>query len=149
MANLTHWNPFKSLSQFRPVADIDYLLRGFGSPALWSGVESSAPDIRLDISEDDKAYHVSAEIPGVEKKDIDVNVNGNQIAISAEVKRESKKKEGEKEVFNERYFGKVYRAFSLPSEVDSGKADARYDNGVLTVTLPKQTNGSSRKIAIG
>jgi len=147
MANLTHWNPFKSLSRF-PSTDIDTYLRGFAPPAIWANFETNAPDIRVDINEDDKAYRVKAEIPGVDKKDIDVSVDGSQVSISAEVKRESKKKEGEKEVCSERYYGQVYRSFSLPTNVDSSKSEARYENGVLTMTLPKKSNGQSQKIAV-
>lgn len=147
MANLTHWNPFKSLSRF-PGTDIENYFRGFGPPSIWANFETNAPDIRVDINEDDKAYRVKAEIPGVDKNDIDVSVDGNQVSISAEVKRESKKKEGEKEVCSERYYGQVFRSFSLPTDVDGVKAEARYENGVLTMTLPKKSNGSSHKIAV-
>ena len=148
MSNLTHWNPFKSLSRL-PGRDFENYFRGLGSPSIWANFETNAPDIRLDINEDDKAYRIKAEIPGVDKQDIDVSVDGNQVSISAEVKRESKKKDGEKEVCSERYYGQVYRAFSLPADVDSGKAEARYENGVLTMTLPKKSNGQSHKIAVG
>jgi len=72
----------------------------------------------------------------------------HQVAISAEVKRETKNKDSETELYSERYFGKVYRAFSLPADLESAKADARYDNGVLMLTLPKKANGSSRKITV-
>lgn len=149
MSNLTHWNPFKSLSRLHPGMDIENYLRGFGAPTIWTNFETGAPDIRLDINEDDKVYRMKAEIPGVDKKDIDVSVDGNQVAISAEIKRESKKKEGEKEVCSERYYGQVYRSFSLPTDVDSAKAEARYENGVLTMTLPKKSNGASQKITVG
>ncbi|HSE11996.1 MAG TPA: Hsp20/alpha crystallin family protein, partial [Rudaea sp.] len=64
------------------------------------------------------------------------------------VKRETKKKEDEKEVYTERYYGKVYRSFTLPSDLDSAKAGAHYENGVLTLTLPKKGNGGTRKIAV-
>jgi HSP20 family protein len=149
MTNLTHWNPFKSLTRLHSSADLENYLRGFRSPSVWANFETSAPDIRLDINEDDKAYRVKAEIPGVDKKDIDVSVEGNQVSISAEVKRESNKKEGEKEVCSERYYGQVYRAFALPADVDGNKVEARYENGVLTMTLPKKSNGQSHKIAVG
>ena len=148
MANLTHWNPFKSLSRF-PGADIENYLRNFGPPSIWANFETNTPDIRLDVNEDDKTFRVKAEIPGVDKKDIDVSIDGNQVSISAEVKRESKKKDGEKEVYSERYFGQVYRAFSLPADVDSAQAEARYENGVLSLTLPKISNGQSHKITVG
>jgi HSP20 family protein len=144
---LTQFNPFKSLARANPAADIDELFRSFGLRPAWSNLES-VRDIRLDVSEDDKAYRVQAEIPGVEKKDIELSIDGNQIAISAEIRRESAKKEGEMDIHSERYYGKVFRSFSTPTDVDSTKAEATYDNGLLTVRLPKKSNGQSRKVAI-
>jgi HSP20 family protein len=147
MNNLTRFNPFKSLSRLDPVADANDFFRSFGLRPSWPNLDAM-PDIRLDVSEDDKAYRVKAEIPGVDKNDIDLSIDGNQIAITAEIKRESKKKEGEREICSERYYGKIYRAFSTPTDVDSAKAEAKYDKGVLSLTLPKKPNGQSRKVAI-
>ena len=145
MSNLTHWNPFKTLARFDPATSFDDLVRTL-RPA-WSDQELS-PGIRIDVSEDDKAYTVKAEIPGVDKNNIDVSVDGNQVSIRAEVKRETSKKD-EKEIYTERYVGKVYRAFSLPCELDSAKGQAHYGDGVLTLTLPKKSTGNgSKKIAV-
>ena len=146
MANLTRWSPFKTLSRFEQGAPFDDFFRGFSLRPRWSELE--APDVRIDVTENDGAYRVKAEMPGVEKNDIDISINGNQIAISAEVKRESKKKDDERDICTERYYGKVYRSFSLPDEVDSGKASAHYEGGVLTLELPKMGNGGARKLTI-
>lgn len=146
MANLTRWSPFKTLSRFEQGVPFDDFFRGFALRPQWSELE--APDVRLDVTENDGAYRVKAEMPGVEKNDIDISINGNQIAISAEVKRESKKKDNERDICTERYYGKVYRSFSLPDEVDSGKASAHYEGGVLTLELPKKGNGGARKLTI-
>jgi HSP20 family protein len=150
MTALTHWNPFKGMARYEPATSLDDLFRGlgFGLRPSWTDLPAT-PDIRIDVSEDDKAFHVMAEMPGVDKKDIDISVDGNQISIGAEIRRESKKKEGEKDLYTERYAGKVYRAFSLPNDVDEAKADAQYDKGVLMLTLPKKANGNGRKIAVG
>lgn len=147
MANLTHWNPFKNLARIDPATPFDDFFRGFGLRPSFRDIDV-APDFRIDVNEDDKAYRVKAEIPGVTKNDIEISVEGNQVAISAEVKRETKKKEDEKELYTERYFGKVFRSFTLPTDLDSAKADARYENGVLVLTLPKKGNGATRKIAV-
>lgn len=149
MSALTHWNPFKGMTRYEPITSFDDLFRGFGVGLRpWRDLEG-APEVRIDVAEDDKAFRVKAEMPGVDKKDIDVSIEGNQVAISAEVKRETKNKEGEKEIYTERYCGKVYRSFTLPNDVDSAKADAHYDKGVLTLTLPKKANGNgTRKIAV-
>jgi HSP20 family protein len=146
MANLTRWSPFKSLSRFEQGSPFDDFFRGFGLRPQWSDLE--APDVRVDVSENEGAYRVKAEMPGVDKNDIDVSISGNQVAISAEVKRESKKKDDERDICTERYYGQVYRSFSLPDEVDSSKASAHYESGVLTLELPKKGNGSARKLTI-
>ena len=146
MANLTHWNPFKSLARFDPANSFDELVRSLRPN--WRDLDLSS-GMRIDVNEDDKSYSVKAEIPGVDKKDIDVSVDGNQVAISAEVKREASKKDNEKEIYTERYFGKVYRSFSLPSDLDGSKAEAQYEKGVLTLTLPKKNGGNgAQKISV-
>jgi HSP20 family protein len=101
MANLTRWSPFKTLSRFEQGAPFDDFFRGFSLRPRWSELE--APDVRIDVTENDGAYRVKAEMPGVEKNDIDVSISGNQVTISAEVKRESKKKDDERDVYTERY----------------------------------------------
>ena len=147
MNTLTRWNPFKTASRFDPIANFDDMIHSMATRPLWRDMEV-APEMRLDVSEDDKAYKVKAEMPGVDKNDIEISVEGNQVSISAEVKRETTKKDEERELCTERYYGKVYRSFSLPSELDSNKADAHYEHGVLTLTLPKRSNGSSRRITV-
>lgn len=146
MANLTRWSPFKTLSRLEQNAPFEDFFRGFGLRPHWAELE--APEMRIDVTENEKSYAVKAEIPGVSKDDIDVSIDGNQVSISAEVKRETKKKDDEREICTERYYGQVYRSFGLPTEVDSNKANAHYENGVLTLTLPKKENGSARKVTI-
>ena len=104
--------------------------------------------MKVDVSEDDKTYTIHADIPGVKKDEIHVDVDGGQISIRAEVKRESEKKEGEKLLHSERYFGMVSRSMSLPSEVDPQGAKAEYKDGVLNLTLPKKAAKSARRVAI-
>lgn len=147
MSMLTRWNPFKSAaSPIAAMQDFDELFRGLGSRALMRDMEL-APDIRIDVDEDDTSFRVSAEIPGVDKDDISVTVEGGQVSISAELKRESYGKD-QNRIHSERSFGRAFRSFSLPCEVDQEKAEARYEKGVLHLTLPKRPNGSSRRIAI-
>ena len=104
--------------------------------------------VKIDVSEDEKGYLVHAEIPGVKKEDIKVSIEGNQVAISAEVKKEKEVKEGEKVLRSERYFGQVSRVFTLANDVDDSTAEAAYDNGVLTLKLPKRITSSSRNLTI-
>ena len=99
-------------------------------------------------SEEDKSYVVKAEIPGVHKEYIHVQVEGNRVAISAEVKQEKDTKEGAKLISSERYYGKVFRSFSLEQEVDAGAAKAKYADGMLELTLPKKAGAQMQKITI-
>ena len=108
----------------------------------------SQVQFRIDVKEDDGAYVVQAEIPGVKKEDINVTINGNQVAISAEIKREREDRQGEKVLRSERYYGKVYRAFSLAQDVDEASAQAKYNEGVLELRLPKKAAVTSKKLAI-
>ena len=100
------------------------------------------------MTEDDKAYRVRADIPGVKKEDIKVSVDGNQVSISAEVKKEKEEKKGENLVRSERYHGTQYRSFSLQHEVNQAKAEAKYEDGVLELTLPKKEGASSKRLTV-
>lgn len=104
--------------------------------------------MKVDVKETDKTYTVHAEIPGVSKDDIQVDLNGDQISIRAEVKREKEKKEGEKLLHSERYYGMVSRSFTLPGEVDDKATVAKYKDGVLDLTLPKKAGNGSHRISV-
>ena len=143
MTNLTRWSPFKNLEQTSPFEDF---FRSFALRPRWVDLET--PEMRIDVTENDRSYSVKAEMPGVNKDDIDISIEGSQVSIVAEVKRETKAKDDEREICTERYYGRVYRSFGLPGEVDSGKASAHYDKGVLSLILPKKQNGNSRKLTI-
>ena len=125
---------------------IDDLFRGFFAPVRR---DSETPvSIKVDVTENDKGYVVHAEVPGVRKDDIHVTIEGNQVSISAEVKRETEKKEGERILRSERYYGSSYRSFVLPTEIDEARSEAKYDNGVLELTLAKKAAVTGRKLAI-
>ena len=121
-----------SLIPYDPFADtgFDDLFRGFFRPVRAEGRDTSV-SIKMDVSEDDKSYTVHAEIPGVNKDDIHVTIEGNQVTVGAEVKREKDVKDGERVLRSERYYGSAYRSFTLPTEVDESTSQAKYDKGVL------------------
>jgi len=126
---------------------LDDLMRGFFVRPL--NLERPAPvQLRIDVTEDEKGYNVRAEIPGVRKEDINVAVDGNEVEISAEVKNEKEVKEGERVLRAERYFGKVYRAFSLEQDIDETATQAKYADGVLELRLPKKAPASVKRISI-
>ena len=142
MANLARFDPFQ-ISSTDPFEDV---FKGFFRPVRQDNLPQL--QIKMDVKEDDKSYTVHAEIPGVSKEDIHVTVEGNQVSISAEVKKEKEEKDGEKVLRAERYYGKVARSFSLASEVDENAAQAKYLNGVLELVLPKKTTAASKRLTI-
>lgn len=142
----TRWNPFGQISRMDPFTDFEDLLRTFGTRSLAREYDRTL-DMRLDVNEDDKGYVVNVDMPGVRKEDIDISIEGNQVAIRAEVKREKSRGQG-KEIYNERYSGQAYRAFTLPAEIDSATAHAAYDGGVLTLTLPKKASTASKHLSV-
>ncbi|MFO1219175.1 MAG: Hsp20/alpha crystallin family protein [Burkholderiaceae bacterium] len=109
----------------------------------------AAPQIKLDVSESDADYTVTAEIPGVRKEDIDVRIDGNLVTLSAEVKKDSEEKKNGRVLRSERQYGYASRSFTLGSAVDDGKADAKYANGVLTLKLPKRAAETRKRLTIG
>lgn len=151
MANLQLFDPFFRDPFFRdPFAPeaFESTMRRMMAPMRWDG-ESQLPQIRIDVDEDDKAYTVRADIPGVAKDDIRVEVKGNVVRIDAEVRKESETKgENGKSLRKERYYGALSRAFSLATDIDDSRTEAKYENGVLTLTLPKKETAGSKRIAI-
>ncbi len=138
------------LSVYDPFAEVfPELFRGFFQPAVrGSDGGGNELEIRLDVKEADGGYQVQAEMPGVKKDDIQVQIDGNRVAISAEVKRESEQKEGERVLRSERYYGSVGRSFQLASEIDEAAASAKFEDGVLTLTLPKKQTPASKRLQI-
>jgi len=146
MANISRYDPL-SLARTDPFGDIDDLFKGFFMrPVLFEGQQQM--QIKMDVKEDDNAYTVHADIPGVKKEDIHVSIEGNQVSISAETKTEKEEKKGEKVLRSERYYGKVARSFTLAHDVDEAKAQAKYTDGVLELTLPKKPATAGKKLAI-
>ncbi|MBU1365345.1 MAG: Hsp20/alpha crystallin family protein [Gammaproteobacteria bacterium] len=137
MANITRIDPF------------DDLFRGFFvRPVDFDGAPAQPPSIKIDVREQGDGYLIHADLPGVKKEDIHVVVDGNQVSISAEVKQEKEVKDGAQVLRSERYFGKVSRSFQLGQEIDDGKAVAKFNDGVLELTLPKRTETTSKRLSI-
>jgi HSP20 family protein len=140
MANLTRYNPF------------DELFNEFGKgfwvkPLAFPG--DGEVKMKIDVKEDEKGYTVKADVPGVKKEDISVDIDDDQVSIRAEAKQEKEEKKGEKVVYSERAYGMASRSFTLPAPVDAQAARAEYKDGVLTLTLPKKAGASAKRIAIG
>ena len=139
-----------NLRLFDPVFNdsFDAAMRRFFAPTVFEN-EPPALKMRVDVTENDKAYTVKADIPGVKKEDINIRIDGNVVQIDAEAKSEKQTKgEGDKVLRSERYYGTISRTFSLASDVDESAVQAKYADGVLTLELPKRAAPASRKIAI-
>lgn len=139
MANITRYDPFDEM--------FGDLLKGFFvRPVSFEG-PSQFP-VKVDVTEGDNAYKVLAELPGVKKEDINVSIDGSQISINAEVKKEHEEKDGERVLRSERYYGKFSRSFALADDVDEAAAQAKYSDGVLELILPKKAAVSAKKLYI-
>ncbi|MCC6195382.1 MAG: Hsp20/alpha crystallin family protein [Burkholderiales bacterium] len=145
MANITRFDPFGELSRFDPFRDFESMFRL--PRAAWRNLPE-VPDIKMDVSEDEKSYRVKAEVPGVKKENIKVAIDGNQVSINADVKQEKEEKKGETVIRSERYYGNQYRAFTLPQEVDASRAEAKYEDGLLELVLPKKEGSSVKQVTI-
>ncbi|MCS7101422.1 MAG: Hsp20/alpha crystallin family protein [Burkholderiaceae bacterium] len=99
---------------------------------------------RMDVLDKGASYEVVIDLPGVRKEDIEVSVDGTQVQVSAERRREQANGNGERVLYAERALGRYMRRFELPAEVTEVGAQARYENGVLVLTLPKAGGGAKR-----
>lgn len=104
--------------------------------------------IKIDVKENDQAYTVHAEVPGVSKEDIHVSLDGAVVMLRAEVKQHDAQTKDDKVLRSERYFGSITRSFQLPQDIDQAQAKARYENGILTLTLPKKQGSRAQQIKI-
>lgn len=139
MGNVMRWEALDD--QF------DSLVRNLFRPVTVNSRDVVAP-IRMDVSEQENAYIVHAEMPGVKKDDIKIEIDGNQVSINAESKSEKDVKEGERVIRSERYYGKISRSFSLANEVDENAASAKFENGVLELALPKKAVTKAKLISV-
>ncbi|MEJ3960070.1 Hsp20/alpha crystallin family protein [Brachymonas sp. G13] len=121
---------------------------GFFIKPLHGDPVPGASQIRIDVSENDQAFTVRAEIPGVNKQDIHVSVEGSIVTLSAEIRQHDAEREGEKLLRSERYYGSVSRSFQLPAEVDEAQSKARYENGILLLDLPKKVSNSPQRLTV-
>jgi len=146
MANITRFDPFNEL--------VDDLFKGFlvrpvsyDARGPW-GNDGGLPRLKVDVAEKNGAYTVTAELAGVKKDDIQVTIDGAEVTLTAEVKREKEVTQDERVLHAERTFGKVTRSFTLPQEVDEAKAEAKFRDGVLELTLPKKAAAARKQVTI-
>lgn len=149
-----HWWPGRSLLDLRRQMDdlFEDFMGGLDLPSWWGGGRRGAPaagaglgvaDVRFEVSEDDKAYQITAELPGMEEKDVDVELSNGMLTIKGEKSAESETKE-KNYYLSERSYGAFRRAFRVPEGVDEDKIGADFSKGVLTVTLPKSAEAKAK-----
>ena len=143
---ITRWNPFREMAAMQNAMDrvFEDVWRGdWPTSSRWAGFDTPA----LDVHENDKAYKVVTPLPGVNPDQINVRLQNGVLTISGEFE-EPKVDENSKVVVRERYYGSFSRSVTLPQSVDSDKVEATYDNGVLTLNLPKSPEAQPKQITI-
>ena len=145
--NLALWNPWREMKDFS-----DHINDFFGAnmlPSTWSGDELGLKDWKpsVDIYDKDDRIVIKAELPGVDKKDVEVDFKDRVLTLKGERKVENEVKE-EKYYRRERSFGKFQRSFHLPAEVNADKIEAEFKDGVLKVEIPKPEGHLPKKIAV-
>ena len=139
--NLTRFDPFRDVARFDAFRGFDDFFPNFPSLGLSSEIGDEGR-IRVDVSENDSAYAVRAELPGMKKEDVKVTIDGNRVSIRAERRQESEEKEGDTVLRRECYYGAQARSFALANEIDEASATASYEDGILTLHLPKKSKGA-------
>jgi HSP20 family protein len=142
MSNVTRYDPLS----LEPMAE---MFQGLFRPLRGlAASEGTLAEMKIDVAESDTSYTVKAELPGVDKKDIDVKIDGNVVSINAKVERTKEQKEGERVIRRERYSGAISRSFSLGSDINEASATAQYVDGVLSLTLPKKAASEQKRLQI-
>jgi len=137
LAKIPRWNPFKEFEDLQNQMRSLFALTGNGGPGLLPGGDEFADwSPAVDVSEDDKEYTITADLPNIDKKDVKVTQDDGMLTISGERRREAEER---KKTWHrvERSYGNYVRSFQLPDEVDHKKIDAVFKNGVLKISLPK------------
>ncbi|WP_426196484.1 Hsp20/alpha crystallin family protein [Massilia sp. DWR3-1-1] len=143
--SLTRFDPFARMLRADPFREFDDFFSDMRMPSLLRA--DVAPRVRIDVTETDQGYKVMADLPGVKKDDIKVNIDGAQVSISAATESRNEQ-EAAGAICTERAWGQYYRSFTLPQAVDDSQARAEFHDGVLELNLPKKAGGSAKPLAI-
>ena len=125
---------------------MDRFRRAFGTRPYTYGAKGSLT-LPVDLEENEDSISITASIPGISPEDIEVTTEDGVLTIKAETRSEDETKRGDYLV-RERREGSFHRAVRLPDRVDAEKAESRYDNGVLTVSLPKQESKKAKRLEV-
>ena len=129
---------------------VESMFEDFFAPLAQGGgaLRDSAAVPRLDMSETEQAYEIQADMPGVNREDLKVAIDRQRVTIEGECRQANERREGENVVYSERSARKFMRSFTLPTEVDDTAAQAKLENGVLHLTLPKKQGSEARRLTI-
>jgi HSP20 family protein len=146
MSRLIRWNPTRqpAINLFDELLDRPWR-------SLWEegfNFGNLVNDFPMDVTEDDLAYHVQAEIPGVDPEAIQISLENDVLTIATEAKTEREERDGERVLMTERRYGKISRSVRLPNSVNADQIDATYHNGVLEVRLPKLAEKQTKRIEV-
>lgn len=128
--------------------DFDNIVNQMFRPATQGGEVERAATPAIDVKENDAAYIVHAELPGVKKEDLDISINDGVLTINAETRFEHEEKEKGRVLRQERRYGKFVRSMRLGVDVDEANVSADYTDGILTLTLPKAEEVKPKKIEV-
>ncbi|NJL54973.1 Hsp20/alpha crystallin family protein [bacterium] len=142
MNTVIRWNPFRELAAMQSAMDRIFEDTWREAHPVFEG--NSLP---IDAHETDGAYRIVANVPGVNPDDITINLHDNTLTIGVEIQREQPQ-EGTRSLVQERFYGKLTRSIRLPQPVETEAVEASYDNGVLTLSLPKSAEAQPRRIAV-
>lgn len=143
---LTRWNPVREMANMQRIMD-----RFFDDwrPYLdENGGSTGAHALALDVHEDDTAYTVTTELPGVQPDHVQVRYEGDTLIIEGEIPEQTSEQQGKRTLMQERRYGRYSRRLRLPFDINFDHAEANFDNGVLTLTLPKAEASQPKMIPI-
>ncbi len=145
MSNLTRWNPIREMAAMQTLMD-----RMFDDTwrSLRSANELEGSSLALDIHEDKTSYTVVTSLPGVNADQINISLHDDFLTIEAELPEKKIEREEVRTLVQERVYGKYSRRVRLPQPVNAEKVEAQYEDGVLTLTLPKAENALPRSIPV-
>ncbi|MGE0173183.1 MAG: Hsp20/alpha crystallin family protein [Oligoflexales bacterium] len=142
--------PITSFGSFRPLLRQmdEFMNEAMTGGGLRTFDESRIFTPMVDVEETDNHYVMSFDVPGIDKKDINIEVQGNQLVVSGERKHETDRGEGRSRIIECRY-GKFERAITLPEGINTADVEADYQNGVLTIAVPRASESKPQKVKIG
>jgi len=150
MADLTRWDPMREALTLRDAVNRlfeESFVRPFGSWGLATREDGGANAVAVDMYETDNDVMVKASLPGIKPEEVDITVTGNVLDIRAETKGETEEKRGDYH-YRERSYGVFQRSLTLPVEIKGEQVEATFENGVLTLKMPKAEQAKARQIKI-